>query len=196
MGLGWRTDFTVLQTRWFLGRFPTSFDGCCVGSEVGRLCGSLPNQRSGLENLANTYYSSWHTAALFLHAILVMAAVRGRPSGLPGFGGCSGFSSPRTAATLSSGKRKMAVPLHLPMSNFRMIKETPNPPETDDVSPYESPDSKKLNEAAERALDHYLKPTPKKPEGRKPSRMFQVAPTWTTKVCSLMSANPWPRPAS
>ncbi|CAH0312804.1 hypothetical protein SRABI123_05029 [Pseudomonas sp. Bi123] len=76
-----------------------------------------------------------------------------------------------------------------------MIKETPNPPETDDVSPYESLDSKKLNEAAERALDHYLKPTPKKPEGRKPSRMFQVAPDMDNEsllahVCeSLASAS-------
>ncbi|WP_347928811.1 DUF6124 family protein [Pseudomonas helvetica] len=40
-----------------------------------------------------------------------------------------------------------------------MIKETPNPPEHDDVSPYDSPDSKKLHDAAHRALDHYLKPT-------------------------------------
>ncbi|GID05996.1 MULTISPECIES: DUF6124 family protein [Pseudomonas] len=39
-----------------------------------------------------------------------------------------------------------------------MFKVTPNPPLTDPVSPYESPDSRKLNEAAERALDHYLKP--------------------------------------
>ncbi|MFJ2710267.1 DUF6124 family protein [Pseudomonas sp. NPDC087346] len=39
-----------------------------------------------------------------------------------------------------------------------MIKPTPNPPESDPVSPYESLDSKKLHEAAERALDHYLSP--------------------------------------
>ena len=39
-----------------------------------------------------------------------------------------------------------------------MIKPTPNPPETDPASPYESLDSKKLHEAAERALDHYLLP--------------------------------------
>ncbi len=37
-----------------------------------------------------------------------------------------------------------------------MIKPTPNPPETASVSPYESIDSKKLHEAADRALDHYL----------------------------------------
>ena len=39
-----------------------------------------------------------------------------------------------------------------------MFKVTPNPPVTDPASPYESPDSKKLHEAAERALDHYLGP--------------------------------------
>ncbi|KZN20196.1 MULTISPECIES: DUF6124 family protein [Pseudomonas] len=58
-----------------------------------------------------------------------------------------------------------------------MFKVTPNPPETDPASPYESLDSKKLNEAAERALDFYLNPaaimnnTP-----RKPSTMYMVAP--------------------
>ncbi|WP_160292522.1 hypothetical protein [Pseudomonas fluorescens] len=39
-----------------------------------------------------------------------------------------------------------------------MIKPTPNPLETDPVSPYKFPDSRTLNEAAERALDHYLTP--------------------------------------
>jgi hypothetical protein len=39
-----------------------------------------------------------------------------------------------------------------------MFKPTPNPPpETDPVSPYASLDSRKLH-AAEKALDHYLKP--------------------------------------
>ncbi len=36
-----------------------------------------------------------------------------------------------------------------------MFKVTPNPPDTDPVSPYE-PDSKKLNEAAERALNFHF----------------------------------------
>ncbi|RRW68566.1 hypothetical protein EGJ53_02110 [Pseudomonas fluorescens] len=42
-----------------------------------------------------------------------------------------------------------------------MFKVTPNPPQSDATSPYESLDSKKLHEAADRAraLDHYLKPT-------------------------------------
>ena len=45
-----------------------------------------------------------------------------------------------------------------------MFKPTPNPPETqanpetDPTSPYTSVNSKKLHEAAERALDHYLCP--------------------------------------
>ncbi len=35
-----------------------------------------------------------------------------------------------------------------------MIKPTPNPPETDPPSPHETPNSKKIHDAAERALDH------------------------------------------
>ncbi|MGW8464837.1 DUF6124 family protein [Pseudomonas sp. CLCA07] len=58
-----------------------------------------------------------------------------------------------------------------------MIKDTPNPPETDDVSPYESVDSKKFHDAAERALNHYLNPSAlKSPVARKPSTMFMLAP--------------------
>ncbi|WP_095190503.1 DUF6124 family protein [Pseudomonas sp. Irchel 3E19] len=57
-----------------------------------------------------------------------------------------------------------------------MKKPTPNPPETNDTSPYESPDSKKFHEAAERALDHYLKPNALTLRFHKPSTMFQVAP--------------------
>ncbi|EUB71190.1 hypothetical protein PMI27_005346 [Pseudomonas sp. GM41(2012)] len=39
-----------------------------------------------------------------------------------------------------------------------MFKATPNPPETDPVSPYATLDSRKLHAAADKALDHYLKP--------------------------------------
>jgi len=56
-----------------------------------------------------------------------------------------------------------------------MKKPTPNPPETDETSPYESIDSKKLHDAAERALDHYLKPSAAL-KLHKPSTLFQVAP--------------------
>ena len=52
-----------------------------------------------------------------------------------------------------------------------MIKPTPNPPETDSVSPYESLDSKKLHEAADRALDHYLCPPGGAPIQRKTRSM-------------------------
>ena len=55
-----------------------------------------------------------------------------------------------------------------------MFKVTPNPPETDDVSPYESLDSQKLHEAADRALDYYLKPPIPKDTKRKPSTIYHV----------------------
>ncbi len=55
-----------------------------------------------------------------------------------------------------------------------MFKPTPNPPETDPTSPYESFDSKKLNEAADRALDYYLKPPIPKDTKRKPSTIYHV----------------------
>ncbi|MCU7248236.1 DUF6124 family protein [Pseudomonas koreensis] len=61
-----------------------------------------------------------------------------------------------------------------------MIKPTPNPPETDTpteadpASPYSSLDPKKLHDAAERALDHHLKP--QAPKRRKPSTMFTIDP--------------------
>jgi hypothetical protein len=56
-----------------------------------------------------------------------------------------------------------------------MFKVTPNPPDTDPVSPYESPDSNKLNEAAERALDHHFPPAAPKPPKRN-GQLFSVCP--------------------
>ncbi|BBP70728.1 hypothetical protein PHLH6_27320 [Pseudomonas sp. Seg1] len=55
-----------------------------------------------------------------------------------------------------------------------MIKPTPNPPETDPTSPYESLESKKLNEAADRTLDHYLCPPGSTPPPRRTRRMYAV----------------------
>ena len=55
-----------------------------------------------------------------------------------------------------------------------MIKPTPNPPETASVSPYESIDSRKLHEAADRALDHYLCPPGSTPPPRKNRGMYAV----------------------
>ncbi|SEM86286.1 hypothetical protein SAMN04487857_10634 [Pseudomonas sp. ok272] len=58
-----------------------------------------------------------------------------------------------------------------------MYKVTPNPPDTPSVSPYDAIDSRKLNDAAERALDHYLKPPRQKNQPAKPpSSIFAVLP--------------------
>ncbi|ROM90929.1 DUF6124 family protein [Pseudomonas brassicacearum] len=58
-----------------------------------------------------------------------------------------------------------------------MVKITPNPPENPRVSPYDSLDSSKLHEAAERALDYHLPPftQPTKLDTR-PGKMFVVIP--------------------
>jgi hypothetical protein len=66
-----------------------------------------------------------------------------------------------------------------------MIKLSPNPPDTDPASPYE-PDSKKLNEAAERALDYHfpsnadIKATP-----RTRSTLFSVDPETTVETLAV-----------
>ncbi|SFH49394.1 hypothetical protein SAMN03159297_05577, partial [Pseudomonas sp. NFACC45] len=45
-----------------------------------------------------------------------------------------------------------------------MVKPTPNPPKTDSQPAHKTLDAKKLDKAAQKALDHYLKPdTPEKP---------------------------------
>ena len=63
-----------------------------------------------------------------------------------------------------------------------MFKVTPNPPDTDPVSPYES-DSKKLNEAAERALDfHFPSTADIKATPRTISTLFTVDPEATTET--------------
>ena len=56
-----------------------------------------------------------------------------------------------------------------------MFKVTPNPPDTDPISPYEPPDSTKLHEAAERALDHHFPPTDKKTPKHN-GQLFSVCP--------------------
>ncbi|EJN17382.1 MULTISPECIES: DUF6124 family protein [Pseudomonas] len=63
-----------------------------------------------------------------------------------------------------------------------MFKPTPNPPITDPASPYESLDSKKLNEAAERALDYHLKPAAQiMATTNEPERMFLANPAYNTE---------------
>ena len=56
-----------------------------------------------------------------------------------------------------------------------MIKPTPNPPESPDISPYESLESKKFHEAAERALDHHFKP-PLDPHPKRETGLFSLSP--------------------
>jgi hypothetical protein len=63
-----------------------------------------------------------------------------------------------------------------------MIKPTPNPPEHEDTSPYESFDSKKLHEAAERALDLHLGTPPDKKSKRRNGDLFIVAPDLHTET--------------
>ena len=77
-----------------------------------------------------------------------------------------------------------------------MFKPTPNPPEADPTSPYESLDSKKLNEAADRALDYYLKPPIPKDTKRKPSTIYHVGAevdNETLLVNCLLYTSPSPR---
>ncbi|WP_223511195.1 DUF6124 family protein [Pseudomonas sp. GL-B-19] len=63
-----------------------------------------------------------------------------------------------------------------------MIKPTPNPPDTDPASPYESLDSKKFHEAAERALDHYLNPAAQiMASTNEPEPMFLANPKYDTE---------------
>lgn len=63
-----------------------------------------------------------------------------------------------------------------------MPKPTPNPPDSDPASPYESVDSKKFHDAAERALDHYLNPGALiMAAANEPERMFLVNPKYDTE---------------
>jgi len=63
-----------------------------------------------------------------------------------------------------------------------MIKPSPNRPDTDPASPYE-PDSKKLNEAAERALNfHFPSTADIKAAPRTPNNLFTVNPEATTET--------------
>ncbi|HWT69238.1 MAG TPA: DUF6124 family protein [Pseudomonas sp.] len=62
-----------------------------------------------------------------------------------------------------------------------MFKVTPNPPDTDPASPYESIDSKTLHEAAERALDHHFPSSAKKPPKRN-GQLFSVCPDINTEA--------------
>ncbi|MCP2075498.1 UNVERIFIED_ORG: hypothetical protein J2Y77_004934 [Pseudomonas lini] len=55
-----------------------------------------------------------------------------------------------------------------------MFKITPNPPETDQAPPRIKSKTKKLDEAANRALDFYLSPKTKPEDATKPGQLFTV----------------------
>ncbi|MHA3739342.1 DUF6124 family protein, partial [Pseudomonas sp. Eth.TT006] len=62
-----------------------------------------------------------------------------------------------------------------------MSKTNTHPPITDPVSPYESLNSRKLHDAAERALDHYLAPAQIMSTPYSPSSLFSANPQADTE---------------
>jgi hypothetical protein len=67
-------------------------------------------------------------------------------------------------------------------SEFQLMSQTPShPPVTESVSPYESFHSKKLHDAAERALDHYLAPAKINATPYSPNTLFMVNPESDTE---------------
>jgi hypothetical protein len=80
--------------------------------------------------------------------------------------------------------------LHRSDRENTMKKPTPNPPESDadSTSPYASVDSKKLHEAADRALDYYLNPAARiMSSANEPEPMYLANPGYNTE--SLGSAS-------
>jgi hypothetical protein len=64
-----------------------------------------------------------------------------------------------------------------------MFKVTPNPPEKPGNASDKSPKSKKLDEAANRALDYYLNPKPTdETSDRATGQLFMVAPDIDTET--------------
>ncbi|UZE87009.1 DUF6124 family protein [Pseudomonas viciae] len=55
-----------------------------------------------------------------------------------------------------------------------MFKATPNPPETDPSSAHAGLDPQKLDEAAKRAIDHYLDPKPQAKKKKPSGQLFTV----------------------
>jgi hypothetical protein len=66
------------------------------------------------------------------------------------------------------------------MEIYIMVKITPNPPRAEDLSTYTTLDTKKLREAADRALNIHLSPTPPKPDTQD-GQVFTVVPGLNTE---------------
>ncbi|MBC3349111.1 hypothetical protein HU811_20905 [Pseudomonas sp. SWRI196] len=62
-----------------------------------------------------------------------------------------------------------------------MVKPSPNPPQSGHKSRVETLEEKKLEDAATRALDYYLKPRPSPPEPDK-NQLFIVSPHIDTET--------------
>jgi hypothetical protein len=90
-------------------------------------------------------------------------------------GCCIGSHGDRLWVSLQISDRASRPEFSLGVFPFPIWSIAMSTPETD-VSPYEPLDSKKLNDAAERALNHYLNPAALKSPARKPSTMYMVAP--------------------
>ncbi|BBH35107.1 hypothetical protein [Pseudomonas sp. St290] len=73
-----------------------------------------------------------------------------------------------------------------------MFKATPNPPHTDPLSPHETLDPEKLDEAARRALDYYLKPNHGQPDKKTDKQLDYSSspPTPTPKACLPTATKP------
>lgn len=77
------------------------------------------------------------------------------------------------------------------------MSKTVIPPLEDPVSPYEFPDSRKLHDAAERALDYYLTPAAQiMATPYTPNDMFMVNPQTDTESLLATPANPSRQPRS
>ncbi|SCZ15075.1 DUF6124 family protein [Pseudomonas sp. NFACC37-1] len=63
-----------------------------------------------------------------------------------------------------------------------MFKATPNPPETASSSAHAGLDPQKLDEAAKRAIDHYLDPKPQAKKKQPSSQLFSVAESADTET--------------
>ncbi|AHL32473.1 hypothetical protein CD58_06030 [Pseudomonas brassicacearum] len=76
-----------------------------------------------------------------------------------------------------------------------MIKETPNPPKPASTFPYGDYAPEKLQEAADRALDHYLKPDDSESDSKPSVQLFIVSDSVDTEALlanlseTLASAN-------
>lgn len=75
-----------------------------------------------------------------------------------------------------------------------MVKITPNPPVTDEpTSRAQSARNKKLDDAATRALDYYLKSKPMGETSDKPDSIFRIDPGLILSVCLRISVRTWLR---